>query len=684
MNPTSLRPAPRLRLLLLSGAALFVLGVPLVPGPGLPRAAAQSGADAALDLTTEIDGHLVEARRQLDIILAVEGERTVENTLEPYNELTIQLNLASAKASLMENTHPDAEVRTTAETANQEVSALATELSLNRDLYEAFASLDLSGADDLTRRLGERLLRDYRRAGVDKDEETRTRIAGLRDELVAIGQEFGRNIRDGRRSIQVDSAEDLAGLPEDYIAAHAPDEAGKITITTDYPDYIPFMEYAKDGELRRRLYIEFNNRGYPENLEVFQRMMEKRYELAQALGYDSWAHYITEDKMSKTPATVQAFIDQLNAAARPAAERDLAEILERKRKDDPTADTIADYEKSYYSNLVKAENYDFDTQVLRAYYNYPEVKAGILDLCSTLFGVEFKRILDAPVWEPSVERYEMYENGELKGRFYLDMHPRDGKYSHAAQFPLVTGIEGRQVPEAVLVCNFPAPDADGLALMAHDQVETFLHEFGHLLHTLFGGHHRWADQSGIATEWDFVEAPSQMLEEWAKDVSSLQTFAHHYQTGEPVPAELVRNMKRAETFGNGIYVTQQNYYTALSLNAHNRLPSEVDMDALVQELLAKYSSFEYVPGTHMYASFGHLNGYSAMYYTYMWSLVIAKDLFSKFDTSDMLNSGIATEYRKRVLDPGGTEDASDLIEGFLGRPYGFESFSRWLNGNEGS
>ena len=539
-------------------------------------------------------------------------------------------------------------------------------------------------ADDLTQRLGERLLRDYRRAGVDKDEATRERIAALRDELVAIGQEFGRNIREGRRSIQVDGPGDLAGLPQDWIDAHQPDESGRITITTDYPDYIPFMEYAKNGELRRKLYLEYNNRGYPENAEVFSRLLEKRYELAQLLGYASWAEYITEDKMSKSPETVQGFIDQLDAAARPAAQRDLAELLERKREDDPTADEVFDYEKSYYSNLVKAENYDFDSQVLRAYYNYPEVKEGILDLCATLFGVEFKRVPDAPVWDPTVERYEMYEDGVLKGRFYLDMHPRDGKYNHAAQFPLVTGIEGRFVPEATLVCNFPQPDENGLALMAHDQVETFLHEFGHLLHTLFGGHHRWADQSGIATEWDFVEAPSQMLEEWAKDVKSLQTFARHYQTGEPVPAELVHNMERAQNFGNGTYVTQQNFYTAISLYAHNRKPSEVDMDELVPELQARYGVFAYVPGTHMYASFGHLNGYSAMYYTYMWSLVIAKDLFSEFDPTDMLNAETATRYRRQVLEPGGTKDAEDLIEGFLGRPYGFESFSRWLNGDSGS
>ena len=260
------------------------------------------------------------------------------------------------------------------------------------------------------------------------------------------------------------------------------------------------------------------------------------------------------------------------------------------------------------------------------------------------------------------------------------MHPRDGKFSHAAQFTLQSGVKDRQVPEAVLVCNFPAPDENGVGLMEHDQVETFLHEFGHLIHTMFGGHQMWIDQSGIATEWDFAEAPSQMLEEWALDPSTLQTFAKHYETGEPIPAELIAKLRASKEFGNGLYVRQQNFYTAISLNCYDKDPSEVDLDAMVPELQAKYSPYSYVPGSHMYASFGHLEGYSAMYYTYMWSLVIAKDMFSKFNKDDMLNSEIATEYRRKVLEPGGTEDAAKLVENFLGRPYGFDSFALWLEG----
>lgn len=670
---------PSLRL---AGAA--VLLVCLTAGTSFAESASVFAADnpqeLAENMTQKVQAHLDNAQRVLDKVLAVEGRRTIANTLEPMNQISIEVADASSYAQLMENVHPDADVRTTAEKAAQDVSAFGTELSLNRDVYEALVSVDLSGGDALTRRMVEKSLREYRRSGVDKDEATRERIKALREELVEIGQEFGRNIREARRYIYLDSVEELAGLPADFIEGHPPGEDGRIAVSTEYPDYLPVMTYAENADLRRRLYHEYNNRAYPENQEVLQRLLTRRHELAHLLGYDNWADYITEDKMAGSGASAEEFVKRLDDATRMRAEQDYAMLLARKSKDVPGATEVADWEKSYYSELVKGEEYDFDSQELRAYYNYPQVKQGMLDLTAALFAVTFKPAPNTEVWHETVECFEMYEDGALRGRFYLDMHPRDGKYSHAAQFPLITGIKGVRVPEAALVCNFPEPDENGLALMEHDDVETFLHEFGHLLHTLFGGHHRWADQSGIATEWDFVEAPSQMLQEWALDAGTLQKFARHHETGEPIPAELIDRLRRARDFGTGLYVRQQAFYTAVSLFAHNRPPSGVNMDELVPELQAKYSPYDYVPDTHMYASFGHLNGYSAMYYTYMWSLVIAKDMFSKFDPENLLDSVTATNYRRTVLEPGGTLDAAELVERFLGRPYNFDAFARWLSG----
>ena len=628
-------------------------------------------------------GHLDRAQSLLDEILAVKGKHTVANTLEKMNDLSMELDAASAWAGLMENVNPDSAARAAAEKATQDVQSFLTKLSLNHDVYVAVQDVDAAKEDPGTQRHWRLMLRDYRRAGVDKDEATRKKVQELRDELVKIGQDFDRNIREGQRSILVD-AKDLDGLAPDYVQGHPAGADGKIKITTDYPDFIPFITYSKSGDARRRLYVEYMNRAYPQNKRVLEKLIAKRDELAKTLGYKSWAEYITEDKMARSPKRVDDFIHQLDQATSRRAAQDYALLLARKKKDDPQATDVADWERRYYSELVKADKFDFDAQAVRPYYNYANVEKGILDMTSKMFGVTYKPWTDAPKWIGEVEAYEVYEGDKLVGRFYLDMHPRDGKYTHAAAFPIRTGVEGKVIPEACLVCNLPRPDDKGVALMEQDDVETFLHEFGHLLHGLFAGHQRWADRSGISTEWDFVEAPSQMLEEWARSPQTLQTFARHYQTGEPIPADLLNKIRAANDFGNGLYVRQQNYYSAMSLHYYDRDPKTVDVDGEMKELQAKYSPWKYVPETHMYASFDHLEGYSAIYYTYMWSLVIAKDMFSHFDQKNLLDPRIATEYRKKVLDPGGTQDAADLVKNFLGRPYNFKAFEAWLNAGSGT
>jgi thimet oligopeptidase len=297
------------------------------------------------------------------------------------------------------------------------------------------------------------------------------------------------------------------------------------------------------------------------------------------------------------------------------------------------------------------------------------VREGLLDVTGRLFDLEY-RPADVPVWHPDVTAYDVYADGERRGRIYLDLHPRDAKFKHAAQFDLVAGIAGRQLPEGVLACNFSK------SLMEHQHVVTLFHEFGHLLHHVLGGRQRWARFSGVATEWDFVEAPSQMLEEWAWDTDILQTFARD-ESGTPIPAELADNMRAAKDFGKGMYVRGQIFYTALAYALHHDLPA--DHTAVARELQARYDMVEFMDGTHFQASFGHLAGYTSAYYTYMWSLVIAKDLFSAFDPADLFDAAVARRYRDRILAPGGSKDAADLVEDFLGRPFSFDAFAGWLD-----
>lgn len=641
-----------------------------------------AGRPDAATFVKEMDDRLAKAQKALDQMLVIKGKRTVENTLKLYDEILIQIDAAVYQTDLIQNVHPEADLRAAAEKENQKISAFVTTLSLNREIYNALAALDLDGADQETRHYVEKTLRDFRLAGVDKDEATRKKIKALRDELVKIGQVFSRNIREDVRTVTVEDASEFEGLPADYIALHKPDANGKITLTIEYPDSLPIFSYAKNEALRKRMYIAYNNRAYPKNIEVLDRMIAKRYELANLLGFPDWADYVTADKMVGSAKNASDFIDKIVEASGARSQRDYQKLLKRKQQDAPGATVVNAWETNYYSEMVRKSDYDFDSQKVRPYFSYDRVKQGVLDVTATLFGVSFRRVKNVPVWHPDVECWEMVEDGKLVGRFYLDMHPRPGKYNHAAEFGIRTGVAGRQIPEAALICNFPGGIEGDAGLMSHDDVITFFHEFGHLIHFLVAGRHNWVGIGGISTEQDFVEAPSQMLEEWAWDPATLATFARHFETGEPIPAALVEQMKRASEFGKGLTVRRQMVYAKLSLSIFDRDPKAVDTDALIKTLTKQYQPFPFVEGTHFQTAFGHLEGYSAVYYTYMWSLVIAKDLFSKFDNAHMLAPGVAKRYRETVLAPGGSRPAARLVEDFLGRPSNFAAWQEWLN--EGS
>jgi thimet oligopeptidase len=615
---------------------------------------------------------------------------TVESTLRPYNQLLTAASQSNALAGLMSEVHPDEAIRDAARECEQEVSRFYSELALDREMYDALAAVDVSRADADTRRFLEHTLRDYRRAGVDQPPEIRERLKQIDDELTKLGQQFSKNISEDVRVIEADPQR-LAGLPADFLAAHPPDGKGKVQISTDYPDYNPFMTYATDDELRHALYIAFRSRGDRANEGVLRDVLKLRAEKAHLLGFPDWADYITADKMIRSGGHAAEFIDKVWRLAKPRADRDYAELLRQLGKLEPGATEVADWQKVWLEHLVKKERYEVDASEVRQYFPYQRVLAGLLEITSAIFDIEYGRV-DTTPWHDSVLVYDVVRRGDKLGRIYLDMHPREGKYKHAAQFPLKDGVAGVQLPEGVLVCNFPAPggakghpgvpgqpgDDGGPALMEHDDVVTMFHEFGHLMHHVLGGHQKWISQSGVATEWDFVEAPSQMFEEWAWSYETLSRFACHHETGEAIPKDLVDKMRRADKFGLGTATVQQTFYAAISLGFHRTDPASLDQLAEVQRLQKQYTPFRYVPGTRFHASFGHLVGYSAMYYTYQWSLVIAKDLLTPFQSRGLMNRDVTFAYRDKVLVPGGTRDAADLVREFLGRDYDFSAFERYL------
>ena len=375
--------------------------------------------------------------------------------------------------------------------------------------------------------------------------------------------------------------------------------------------------------------------------------------------------------MIGNPQRAATFLDDVNAAAKPGADADMAELLTFAKTVDPSITRLESYDNSYMSNLLRKQKYAVDAAEVRQYFTYDKARTGIFQLMTDLFGAQFKP-WNTPVWDKSVSAWELYDkSGKLVGRFYLDMHPREGKFNHAAQFGIRTGVEGRQVPVGALVTNFPATGP-----MDHGDVETFLHEFGHLIHALYSGHTEYGVQSMSNLQWDFIEAPSQLLEEWVWNYDTLKTFAANPQ-GQPIPEALVAKMNAGRRFGEATSWKGQLGYAAVSLNYYNRKP-DFELSPMYDEQIARYSQFPPVPGSHPYASFGHLDGYSAVYYTYVWSKAIALDLFTAFQKAGIRDPKVAERYRQIVLEPGGSQDANVLIQNFLGRPLSLEAFKTEL------
>jgi thimet oligopeptidase len=596
--------------------------------------------------------------------------------LRQWDRASGHLGNVAATGSLLGNVHSSEEVRDLADQAEQEAQRLGTQWSLDRQLYDVFAAIDdgaVSG-DPQAARLLNKIRADFRRSGVDKDETTRGRISAIRDRITELDQEFSRVIRDDVRTIRVEPGQ-LAGMPEDWLAAHPVDDEGLVTVTTDYPDAVPVRMFAHDQDVRRDITVAFLERGWPTTEPLLNELFALRHELATTVGYADWPSYDADVKMIGKGPAIPEFIDRIAAAAEEPMRRDLAQLLERYREDHPDAPEVPGYDYFYYAELVRSEQYQVNSQKVRAYLDFSKVRQGLLDVTGRLFGLRYEQV-DVPVWHDEVTAYDVYRAesaGESLGRIYLDLHPRDGKYKHAAQFTLTDGVAGEQVPEGVLVCNFAR------GLMEHDHVVTLFHEFGHLLHHVLAGHGDWFRFAGVATEWDFVEAPSQMLEEWAWHPEVLRTFATNAH-GDPIPADLVEAMRKADDYGKGIYARTQMFYAAMSywFHADQASPDVLDLTTRMIELQGKYAALPYLPGTHMFASFGHLGGYSSAYYTYMWSLVIAKDMFSAFDENDLFAPEVATRYRDQVLVPGGAADAAELVTDFLGRPFSFDSYAVWL------
>jgi thimet oligopeptidase len=635
------------------------------------------GAASSKALEAWVAARLAAHEAALTALLAVEGKRTTLNSLRLYDVAIEQLALAGSQAGILNSVAPDKAVRDQAQLEAQRVAMAASALSLNRAVYDALVAIDIDGADAATKHFVSRTLLSYRLAGVDKDEATRNHLQSLHEKATKLSLDFSRNIQEGAKTV-VASPSELEGMPADYVARHPAGDDGNVTLTTDPPDMQPLMTFAASPALRERMFLAYNTRAYPANKTLLEQLLATRHEIASVLGFRSWADLATADQMMGSAAKVRTFLSRLDEVSKDGARREHEMIVKFARRRQPGLQEIDITSRGYWYEQFRRAQFDFDSQSVRPYFPYKQVEAGVLETAAKLFKIDF-RPSSAPGWDAAVSVFDVIEDGTVVGHFCLDMHPREGKDKWFSAAPVVTGVRGRYLPEAALICNFPATTESDPGLLQYSDVVTFFHEFGHLMHAILGGRTEWAGLSGFATERDFIEVPSQMLEEFFRDEKLLQAFARHYETGEVLPSETIRKMKLAGAFGRADWVRTQLYYTTLSLDLHDQDPAGIDLDRITKTLYQTLQPWTWVDGNRMYASFGHLTGYSSNYYTYAFDKVIALDFFAQFDPADLLGCDAGARYRKTVLEQGGSKPGRQMVRDFLGRDEEFEAFSKWLN-----
>ncbi|MBO0360956.1 Zn-dependent oligopeptidase [Hymenobacter sp. BT186] len=669
-------------------SSLTVLSVsaanPLMPAFNQPIAFSKvTKADVQQATATVIAG----TKTSLNAIYSVPtGKRTFTNTMVALDNLSDDIDRVAGPISILFNASPDSTIRNQAQKSLAQISKYGNELALDEKLYRAIKdyskskeALALTGA---RKKFVTETIEEYERNGFALTPEKRKELQKLNDKIGDLSIAFGANIAKDQSFLMVSEA-DMKGLPEDFKKSRT--KAGDAyRITVDGPTYSTFMKYAESEPMRKQLYTLYNNRAADTNLEVLKQLLIERQKKAQLLGYKTYAAYQTSSRMAKTPETVWAFETKLVDRVKQKSQQDLEELLVVKRAylKDPSVKTIAPWESSFYSNLLMKDKYQLDAEKVKEYFEVNHVVDGLFQTTQQLFGLKFNEVKDASVWHKDARMFEVQRDGKLIGRFYLDLFPRDNKYTHAACFGIESGkatAKGYQLPTAALLCNFNAPTPGKPALMSHSQVVTFFHEFGHVMHNLVTTV-ELSSQSGTSVKRDFVEAPSQILENWAWNYDALKTFAKHYQTGEVLPKPLYDKMWAARNVGSGIGASQQILYGTLDMTLHDKFdPNGTETTTeVLKKLQNQITPFAYLDGTNMQAAFGHLTGYGAGYYGYMWSKVYAEDMFSVFEKNGVMDQKTGLRYRDLILAKGGTDDEYQLVKNFLGREPNQEAFFKSL------
>jgi oligopeptidase A len=638
----------------------------------------------AADVTGTVSDAIERADDLVAGVVAVDVARTYDNTLRPLDEVGVIVGDAGGKGTFMARVHPDPDVRRAAVAGEERLAKWGNELIMRDDLAEAIKecaeSTEAEGMSELQARNVAFWLRDLRRAGHDLDPEDRTKLRDLRRRLIEVQVAYRSNLDEWDDGIEM-TRDELAGLPESYVdrLSHGSAES-TYRVTMAYPDYIPFLEEGDRRDLREALQYKFWNRATEQNLPLIEEAVELRRQIANLLGYPTWADYAMEVKMAD-PAAVRELYDSIVPGL---TERGTAELAALQELADSTPEPaqIQAWDWTYYHTKQRKLDYGLDQNEVAEYFPLEATIQGMFDITADVFGLDYRRADEAMAWHEDVALYEIFDEGGDApiAYFYLDLFPREGKYGHAACFDLMGRVvtdEGTvRAPVAAVVANFTKPGPDGPSLLKHPEALTLFHEFGHVLHFCLTEVDlpRFA---GYDTEWDFVEAPSQIMENWMWEPEVLQRFARHYETGEQIPEELVKRLVAARDQNQGLVTLRQVSLGEFDLALHTSDES-LDLDQANRDAFA-ITLLPFHEGTNFAASFGHLmGGYDAGYYGYQWAKVYGDDMFSVFAEEGILSPKVGRRYRNEVLAKGNSRDAIEHLRAFLGREPSTDAYLKKL------
>jgi thimet oligopeptidase len=631
-----------------------------------------------------------QTRAQIDAIIAIpDSKRTFDNTLHALSDVSSLSDLAifAHMCVLLKEVSPDGAIRAAAEQALIAMQDFEVDvISKNKKLFQSVKAYHDGNAQKETLRPDQRYFLDevysgYMRSGLELSDEKLEEVKKLNKELGKLSLQFSGHIAADASSVTVPCA-DLAGCDEQFIAALKKTDDGNCVLGVDYPTYFNVMENCTVSGTRKKLYLAFQNRAYPHNHEVLQEIIKKRDELARALGYTSYAHLDLEDEMVKHPDRAYAFLADLHARAVKKEHAEWNKLLPECKGIEQTRDgKLYPWDVMFASSQFKKKNYNLDDREVAEYFPADSTIKGLFFIYESFFSIKFTELPAKGFWHDDVQLITVASKDDpdhILGYLLLDLYPRPNKYSHAACFPIVPGqlAEGHKPSTTIagVVANFPRSTGDKPALMMLKDVKTFFHEFGHALHHVLGAT-PIAAQAGTSVKRDFVELPSQMLEEWLDSKEILKLISKHYKTGEPLPDEMIDTLIELRNFGTGSFVTRQVCLSLLSLNCFGPNPQK-NPHELWCDIANDYSSgfVHFEPDAHMVASFGHLTGYGAKYYGYLWSKVFALDLFSEIKKHGLLNPEIGRKYVREVLSKGGSQDPNELLCNFLGREPNSKAF----------